>query len=242
MSAQAISENGAKSDFWQGVRLSMPVVVAAAPFGLLFGAIAVDNGFSVFEAFLMSALIFGGASQMVGIELFGQHVAPWLIVLSIFAVNFRHVLYSAGIGQRIAHWSGVQQALGFFILTDPQFAVAEARAQSGQTVGFAWYLGLGLPVYVFWTIESALGALFGKLIPDPHALGIDFLLPIYFLGLVMGFRKRPLWLPVVVASACASIIAYKTVGSPWHVSIGAIAGVLLAVVLPPHHSGVETRP
>ncbi|TGV75923.1 branched-chain amino acid ABC transporter permease, partial [Mesorhizobium sp. M2D.F.Ca.ET.145.01.1.1] len=25
-------------------------------------------------------------------------------------------------------------------------------------------------------------------------------------------------------------------------SIGAIAGVLLAVILPPHHSGVETRP
>ncbi|TIL82461.1 MAG: branched-chain amino acid ABC transporter permease, partial [Mesorhizobium sp.] len=30
MSAEAISENRAKSDFWQGVRLSMPVVVAAA--------------------------------------------------------------------------------------------------------------------------------------------------------------------------------------------------------------------
>ncbi|TIU26868.1 MAG: branched-chain amino acid ABC transporter permease, partial [Mesorhizobium sp.] len=78
MSAEAISENRAKSDFWQGVRLSMPVVVAAAPFGLLFGAIAVDNGFSVLEASLMSAMVFGGASQMVGIELFGQHVAPWL--------------------------------------------------------------------------------------------------------------------------------------------------------------------
>lgn len=141
MVSDAISENGAKSDFWQGVRLSMPVVVASAPFGVLFGALAVDNGFSVFEAFLMSAMIFGGASQMVGIELFGQHVAPWLIVLSIFAVNFRHVLYSAGIGRRIAHWPVVSQALGFFILTDPQFAVAEARAQSGETVGFAWYLG-----------------------------------------------------------------------------------------------------
>ncbi|RVC52384.1 branched-chain amino acid ABC transporter permease, partial [Mesorhizobium sp. M4B.F.Ca.ET.088.02.2.1] len=177
MSAEAISENSAKSDFWDGVRLSMPVVVASAPFALLFGAIAVDNGFSVLEAFLMSALIFGGASQMVGIELFGQHVAPWLIVLSIFAVNFRHVLYSAGLGRRIAHWPVVQQAFGFFIMTDPQYAVSEARAQSGETVGFAWYLGLGLPVYVFWVIESALGAVFGKLIPETHALGIDFLLP-----------------------------------------------------------------
>ncbi|WP_027051117.1 AzlC family ABC transporter permease [Mesorhizobium erdmanii] len=242
MATDVISQSGGKSDFWQGVRLSMPVVVASAPFAVLFGALAVDQGFSVLEAFLMSALVYGGASQMVGIQLFGQHVAPWLIVLSIFAVNFRHVLYSAGIGRRIAHWPIVQQALGYFILTDPQFAVAEARAQSGQTVGFAWYLGLGLPVYLFWIVESGLGALFGKLIPDTHALGIDFLLPIYFLGLVMGFRKRPLWLPVVVASGCASIIAYKTVGSPWHVSIGAIAGVLLAVILPPHHSGVEERP
>ncbi|MDG4903359.1 MULTISPECIES: AzlC family ABC transporter permease [unclassified Mesorhizobium] len=241
MTAEAISESRARSDFWDGVRLSMPVVVASAPFAILFGAIAVDNGFSVLEAFLMSALIFGGASQMVGIELFGQHVAPWLIVLSIFAVNFRHVLYSAGIGRRMAHWPLLQQALGYFILTDPQYAVAEARAASGRSVGFVWYLGLGLPVYVFWVAESALGAVFGKMIPDTHALGIDFLLPIYFLGLVLGFRKRPLWLPVVVASAAASIVAYKTVGSPWHVSIGAIAGVLLAVILPPHHSGVGQR-
>ncbi|TIX27065.1 MAG: branched-chain amino acid ABC transporter permease, partial [Mesorhizobium sp.] len=89
MVTEAISESRTGGDFWDGVRLSMPVVVASAPFAILFGAISVDNGFSVLEAFLMSAMIYSGASQMVGIELFGQHVAPWLIVLSIFAVNFR---------------------------------------------------------------------------------------------------------------------------------------------------------
>jgi hypothetical protein len=69
------------------------------------------------------------------------------------------------------------------------------------------------------------GAAFGRLVPNPQALGLDFLLPIYFLGMVMGFRKRPLWLPIVLASGVASILAYKFVGSPWHVSLGAVAGI-----------------
>ena len=43
MSAETLTENSVANDFWDGVRLSMPVVVAAAPFGLLFGAIAVTG-------------------------------------------------------------------------------------------------------------------------------------------------------------------------------------------------------
>lgn len=233
MSSQAIDEGApAASDFWEGFRLSVPVIVAAGPFAMLFGALAVGNGFTVFEAFLMSAAVFGGASQMVGIELFGHHVAPWLIVLSIFAVNFRHVLYSAAIGRHLAHWPLIQQAVAYFILTDPQYAIAESKVESGRKVSFAFYMGAGLPVYVSWNILTALGAFFGQMIPDTHALGIDFLLPIYFLGLVMGFRKRPLWLPVVLASAAASILAYKTIGSPWHVTVGALAGVVFAALMP----------
>ena len=114
--------------------------------------------------------------------------------------------------------------------------------QGGRKVGFVWYMGAALTVYVSWIVLTALGAFFGKLIPDTSALGIDFLLPIYFLGLVMDFRKRPLWLPIVGVSAAASILAYKIVGSPWHVSLGALAGVALAVILPPRHSGVDVGP
>jgi predicted branched-subunit amino acid permease len=80
--------------------------------------------------------------------------------------------------------------------------------------------------------ETWIGSIAGSFITDPHALGLDFLLPIYFLGLVMEFRHRPLWLPVVAVSAIVSVAAYHIVGSPWHVSIGAAAGVLLAAFMP----------
>lgn len=228
-----------RSDFLDGAKLSVPVVVSSAPFGMLFGALAVANGLSVAEATLMSATVFGGASQMVGIELFGQKVAPWLIVLSIFAVNFRHVLYSAAIGSRLEDWPKWQQAVGYFLLTDPQFALAEARAESGRRVGFVWYMGIGIPLAISWVTCTWLGAAFGSLVPDPQALGLDFLLPIYFLGIVMGFRKRPLWLPIVLASGVASILAYKLVGSPWHVSLGAVAGVIVGAIFGPGSGKIE---
>jgi predicted branched-subunit amino acid permease len=221
------------SEFLSGMRASVPVLVAALPFGVLFGAMALANGFTVFQAMLMSATVYGGASQMVGIELFGQRIAPWLIVFSIFAVNFRHVLYSAVLGRRIRDWPFFRKAITFFLLIDPQFAETERKADSSGGVSFAWYIGLAAPIWVLWVAEAGLGAYFGGLISDPHALGLDFLLSIYFLGLMMGFRKRPLWLPVVIASALASIVAYRTIGSPWHVSVGALAGIALAAIAAP---------
>jgi predicted branched-subunit amino acid permease len=36
----------------------------------------------------------------------------------------------------------------------------------------------------------------------------------------------------VAVSAIVSVAAYHVVGSPWHVSIGAAAGVLLAAFMP----------
>ncbi len=219
-------------EFLAGMKSGLPVVLAVLPFGALFGALAVNNGMTVFETVLFSLTVFAGASQMVGIELFGQKVAPWLIVFSIFAVNFRHVLYSAAIGRRIAHWSLSQQAAGLFFLTDPQFAETERRGDAGKTLSVWWYFGMVLPLYTSFVGLCWLGAVFGGLITNPEALGLDFMLPIYFLSLVMVFRNRPLWLPVVLVSAAASIVAYETVGSPWHVSLGAITGMLAAVIAP----------
>lgn len=231
-----------RSEFFEGVRASLPIVAAAAPFGLLFGALAVDNGLSAGEAVLMSALVFAGASQMVGLELFSSQIPPWIIVLSVFAVNFRHVLYSAALGRRLGLMPGWQKAIAFFFLTDPQYAAAEARADRRLPVTLVWYMGMAVPIYVLWVLEAWIGALFGSLITDPAAFGIDFLLPIYFLGLVLGFRSRPGWLPVVIASGLGSIAAFYSVGSPWHVSLGALAGVIVAMLLPPQPPAGDVEP
>ena len=217
-------------DFLAGARRALPVIVSASPFGLLFGALAVDNGLSVFQAALMSATVFAGSSQMVGIELFGQHAAAWVIAFSIFVVNLRHLLYSATTGRHIAAWPAWQRYTAFFFLIDPQFAETEREKEAKGSFSFPWFMGVGLTFYIIWLALTIIGAVFGELLPEPRPWGIDFLLTIYFLGLVMSFRKRPFWLPVVLVSAAASVLAYKIVGSPWHVSLGALAGVVFAAM------------
>ncbi|OHV78108.1 AzlC family ABC transporter permease [Ensifer sp. LCM 4579] len=231
-----------RAEFREGLREGFPVIVAASPFGALFGALAIDNGFSIVDAMLMSATLYAGASQMVGIELFGNHVQPWLIVLSIFAVNFRHVLYSASLARHVKHYTPIQKFFAFFLLIDPQYAESERRAERGLPVTFSWYLGFALIIYFLWLVTTAVGAVFGQMIGDPTAIGLDVLLPIYFLGLVLGFRKRDRFLAIVATSAVASVAAMHFVGSPWHVSIGALAGIVLAACLPNERTETDGDP
>lgn len=222
-----------RPEFFEGALRALPVMVSAGPFAVLFGAVAVANGQTVAEATLMSATVYAGASQLVGIELFGQAVPMWVVVLSILAVNFRHILYSAAITPFMDHFTGVQKALSFFVLTDPQFAETLARGESGRPVTFSWYAGFGATIYVPWVILTTVGGLVGSFMGDPAKWGIDILLPLYFMGLVLGFRKRHNFLPVVVVSAVVAVVAQQIVGSPWHISIGALAGIALAALLPP---------
>ena len=219
----------------EGMTDSLPILVAAAPVGLVFGAVAVQNGASVADATLMSASVYAGASQMVAVDLYGQSVPAWAIVLSVFAVNFRHVLYSAAVTNIMRGYGPAQRAVAFALLIDPQYALVERRKEAGLSVPLSWYLGLALPIYVLWIVEGWLGATFGALISDPRAFGLDMILPIYFMALVLGFRSRPRWLPVVATSAIVSIIVHNMpgLGSPWHVTLGALAGIAMAAALPP---------
>ncbi|KXG86029.1 AzlC family ABC transporter permease [Agrobacterium bohemicum] len=228
------------STFRSGLKRGLPVTLSVLPFGALFGAVAIDNGLTVAEAILMSGSIYAGASQLVGIELFNQNLPAWLVVLSIFAVNFRHVLYSAAMVRIVPEWSLARKAIGFFFLVDPQFAESVRQKEIHGKVDFSWYMGYALIVYVGWMLSTIAGASLGNLIGDPKAAGFDVLLPVYFMGMVLGFRTRSNFYPVMLASAVGAIAAYHFVGSPWHVSIGAMTGILLAVILPPAPAEPQT--
>ena len=226
----ATSEKSTKTEFLAGATDAMPILVAVIPFAALFGTVAVKSGLDIFSTLLASATLYAGASQFVMLDLWGQQAPAWSIILAVCAVNFRHVLYSASLSQHLKRFSPIEKALGFFFLVDPQFATAETRAEKGKLTP-AYYFGYAAPLYTIWISVTWLGAIFGGLIEDPALYGIDFILPLYFMGLVMGFRQRRFFWPILGVSATVSLATFFTIGNPWHIAAGGIAGMILAAFL-----------
>lgn len=228
-----------RNEIRDGLRDAVPILFAILLYGLVFGMIAVEKGLSPFEASWFSAWVYAGASQMAAIELLAQNVPYWSIVLTVLAVNFRFTLYSAAMYRNMGQFAPWQKYLGLALLVDPSFAVAEQRAQRGLTPSY--YFTLSLVMYSCWLIVTIIGAWFGTLITDPGRWGLDFFLPVYFLALMMGFRTRPNWLVIVVVSAGVAIPVYFIFGTPWHISIGALAGIFAGALLakPPVAEALE---
>ena len=206
-----------------------PLLIAVIPFGAVFGAIARKEGLTLLEIMFASATIFAGAAQYAMLELWGQNVPASLIILTVFAINFRHVLYSAAIGRRFSLFSPIQKFLGFLLLVDMTYAAAEARARTNPITP-TYFFVYGILVYSTWMFSNFLGALSGPLIPDPSVFALDFILPLYFVVLVLAFRTSDNFLSIVITSAIASILIYLWIGSPWHITLGAFAGLALAAL------------
>ncbi len=86
------SDSSRRSEFLSGVRAQLPLLVGVAPFGLAYGAFAIERGLSAGLAQSMSAIVFAGASQFIGVQVLAGGVPGVMIVLTTALVNVRHLL------------------------------------------------------------------------------------------------------------------------------------------------------
>jgi predicted branched-subunit amino acid permease len=61
--------------FWRGARDCLPLVVGGIPFGIIFGVLAVSNGFSVPATVAMSLFVFAGSAQFIALGLLAAALA-----------------------------------------------------------------------------------------------------------------------------------------------------------------------
>jgi 4-azaleucine resistance transporter AzlC len=220
--------------FWRGVRDEAPILLGVAPFGLIFGALAVDAHIAVPVAQAMSSVIFAGASQLIAAQMIGTGTSSLVILLVVFVVNLRHALYSASVAPHMRALAPGWKFLLAYLLTDEAYAVTITHYnQEGDPANKHWYfLGAGLTLWTTWQASTAIGIFIGAQLPQDWPLG--FVLPLTFIALVVPALKDK---ASVVAAVTAGLVGVLTFGFP--LKTGLLAAAFIGIL-----SGllVERRP
>jgi 4-azaleucine resistance transporter AzlC len=195
-----------RAQFWAGARATIPLLVGAFPFGLIYGALAVTSGLSPWAAAAMSAFVFAGSAQFISVGLVAAGTPTLIIILTTFVVNARHALYSATLAPYLRKVSSRWLVpLGFW-LTDESFVVAAKQFEENpKQKNKGWYLlGSEIAMYLNWQMVTWIGIAAGQAIPDPQGWGLDFALVVTFIGMLVPMIKgRPTLAAVLVAGAAA---------------------------------------
>lgn len=216
--------------FWAGVRAVLPLLIGGFPFGMIYGALAIDAGLSPPAAQMMSSLVFAGSAQFITTQLLQVGTPGLVIVLTIAVVNLRHMLYSAALAPYLAHLSLGWKTLLSYLLTDEAYAVTAIHYErEGRTPFSHWFfLGAGSSLWFDWQVSTALGIVLGAAIPESWSL--DFALPLTFIAMVIPVLKNR---AAVAAALSAGIVALLAISLPYMLGLilAALVGITVGTLL-----------
>lgn len=223
-----MSQSTRKNEFWKGARDTLPLIIGAIPFGIIFGTLSGSAGLSAAATMGMSLFVFAGSAQFIAMGLVGAGTMWPMIVLTTFVVNFRHLLYTATLLEHLKRLPRRWQALLAFGLTDETFVVAAGRWQQDDDSAYKhWYqLGSMAFMYINWNICTVVGLLAGRMLQGIGGWGLDFAMVAAFIGMTIPYLKDT---PTYTAVLAAGLSALAFHGLPHQLGLitAAIIGMLV---------------
>ena len=214
--------------FLKGIIDVSPLMIPVVPFGLIFGILAIDIGFSPLATMGMSLIIFGGASQIVLLQLFSGGASSLVIISSVGAVNSRHLLYGAVVSEHVSDLKLIWKIIISYFLIDQAFARSNEYFKKNNDKNKYFHLiGGGVTCWIIWQTTTFLGIILGSAIPEK--LGLSFAVPLTFLALIVNdFRKI---INVIIISGLISTLGYNYIPYKAYVIVAALGGLLTAIIL-----------
>ena len=196
------------SIFKKGLIDISPLLIPVVPFGIIFGAIGIELGFSPLITYATSLIIFGGASQIVFIQLLSGGASSLVAITSVGVINSRHFLYGAVLTEYLEKLTLIKKLMISYLVTDQTFAVSSRYFKDHKINDKSHYhlLGAGITLWTTWQLTTIIGILLGSIVPDEW--GLKFAIPLTFLAIIVNeFRKLDHVL-VMLISGISSLIFF----------------------------------
>jgi len=216
--------------FTTGIIDVLPLMIPVIPFGIIFGAIGIEIGFSPLLTYATSIIIFSGASQIVILQLLSAGASSLVAITSSSVISARHLLYGAVLSQHLNHLS-IYWKIGLsYLITDQAFAVSNEYFKKNNYNKFNHYhlIGSGLTLWIIWQITTIIGILLGSIVPEE--LGLTFAIPLTFLALLINYLRNYKHLIVIIISGVSSLIFF---GAPFkaYIILSSILALIVATIL-----------
>ena len=216
--------------FFKGVIDVSPLMIPVVPFGLIFGILAIDIGFSPLATMGMSLIIFGGASQIVLLQLFSGGASSLVIISSVGAVNSRHLLYGAVVSEHVSDLKLIWKIIISYFLIDQAFARSnDYLKKSKEKNKFFHLIGGGATCWIIWQSTTLLGIILGASIPEK--LGLSFAVPLTFIAILVNDFRKILNVIVIIVSGLVATFGFNYIPYKAYVIVAAIAGLFIAMIL-----------
>ena len=184
---------------------TMPVLMGYLSIGIVFGWMLSAAGFAPTWAALMSATIYAGSGQYLGVDLLKGASPLGDAAFLTLIINFRHLVYGLSMLEKF-QGMGWRKLYMIFSLTDETYALlAGVRAPEGVDEK-DFYFTIAVLDHLYWIAGSILGAVAGALVTI-NTEGIDFAMTALFLVIAVeqwqsNARHAPVFLGAAGTLGC----------------------------------------
>ena len=224
-------------EFFAGTKAGMPVCVGYFSVSFGFGAMAISQGLSVWQAVLISASNLTSAGQFAGLTVIAAGAAMIEMILTQLVINSRYALMSLALGQRLGPDVGIgRRLLAAFFNTDELFALGMSR-QGKLTVSF--FVGAGTVAALGWIGGTALGAIAGTVLPVSLRAALGVMLYGMFIAIVVpqARQEKPMLVCLLLALVFSCLFTWlpglKTVSAGIAIVICTVASAAICALLFP---------
>tara|TARA_E500000178_G_scaffold303699_1_gene314050 strand:- start:89 stop:775 length:687 start_codon:yes stop_codon:yes gene_type:complete len=207
-----------------------PHLLSVIPFGIIFGAIGIELGFDPIMTYATSLIIFGGASQIVFLQLLSGGASSLIAITSVGVINSRHLLYGAVLSEYLNKLSLIKKLFISYFIVDQGFAVSNIYFKKNKDQKFNHYhlLGSGTTLWLCWQISTIIGIFLGSIVPE--ALGLKFAIPLTFIAIIINELRKVDHFIVMIISGLAATFFY---GAPFksYILISPLVGLVAAYLI-----------
>lgn len=217
-----------KAEFLNGMRSAIPVILGFVPVGIAFAIMARQAGFNVAQTCGFSIFVFAGASQMMAVGMYEQGASIIAMILATFLLNFRHLIMSTCVFERIKQATLKQKLIAGFGVTDESFALFTTEKEERCTI--AYLMGMNLALYTAWNAGTFIGAIASDFLPVIITASLGVALYALFIGLLVPniTKNFRLGLLVVLTAICNTVLA-QLMPSSWALIISTLVCAFIGV-------------